>query len=84
MSEFDFLLTSSTATGAFAADTYGPAEIGGQLLPPSAWVPFWPWQTSLDCRLPRFRLALPQMVVLSAFRSWGVIWTIGECFPCLR
>ncbi len=40
MSEFDFLLTPSTATGAFAADTYGPAEIGGQLLPPSAWVPF--------------------------------------------
>ncbi|MBN7822522.1 amidase [Bowmanella yangjiangensis] len=40
MGEFDFLLTPSTATGAFAADTYGPAEIAGRSLPPSAWVPF--------------------------------------------
>ncbi|MBA4010977.1 MAG: amidase [Phenylobacterium sp.] len=40
MGEFDFLLTPSTATGAFAADTYGPVEIAGRSLPPSAWVPF--------------------------------------------
>ena len=40
MGEFDFLLTPSTATGAFPVDTYGPAEIAGHALPPSAWVPF--------------------------------------------
>ena len=40
MGKFDFLLTPTTAIAAFAADTYGPAEIAGQSLPPSAWVPF--------------------------------------------
>ncbi len=40
MDQFDFLLTPATATAAFAVDTYGPAEIAGRPLPPSAWVPF--------------------------------------------
>lgn len=40
MGEFDFLLTPTTATAAFPIDTYGPAEIAGRSLPPSAWVPF--------------------------------------------
>lgn len=40
MDDFDFLLTPATATAAFPIDTYGPAEIAGRSLPPSAWVPF--------------------------------------------
>ena len=40
MADFDFLLTPTTATAAFPVDTYGPAEIAGHALPPSAWVPF--------------------------------------------
>jgi len=40
MADFDFLLTPATATAAFPVDTYGPAEIAGHALPPSAWVPF--------------------------------------------
>ncbi|MGL5027681.1 MAG: amidase [Shewanella oncorhynchi] len=40
MQEFDFLITPTTASAAFAIDTYGPSTIAGQELPPSAWVPF--------------------------------------------
>lgn len=40
MNEFDFLLTPTTSTAAFPVDTYGPAEILGRPIPPSAWVPF--------------------------------------------
>ena len=40
MADFDFLLMPTTATAAFPVDAYGPAEIAGHSLPPSAWVPF--------------------------------------------
>lgn len=40
MDKFDFLITPTTASAAFPIDTYGPMEIAGIALPPSAWVPF--------------------------------------------
>lgn len=40
MKDFDFLITPTTATAAFPINSFGPSHIAGQLLPPSAWVPF--------------------------------------------
>lgn len=40
MSEYDFLITPTTATAAFPINSFGPSHIAGQILPPSAWVPF--------------------------------------------
>jgi aspartyl-tRNA(Asn)/glutamyl-tRNA(Gln) amidotransferase subunit A len=40
MTEFDFLLTPTTAAAAFPVGRDGPAEIDGVPVPPSAWTPF--------------------------------------------
>ncbi|HGM5455165.1 TPA: amidase [Serratia marcescens] len=40
MSDYDYLITPTTATAAFPINSFGPSHIAGKLLPPSAWVPF--------------------------------------------
>jgi len=37
---FDFLLTPTTATPAFAIDVFGPSHIDGRPVPPTAWIAF--------------------------------------------
>jgi aspartyl-tRNA(Asn)/glutamyl-tRNA(Gln) amidotransferase subunit A len=40
MERFDFLLTPTTAAPAFPVDQFGPDHIGGQAVPPTAWIAF--------------------------------------------
>ncbi len=40
MSQHDFLLTPTTGTPAFAIDQFGPTQIDGREVPPTAWIAF--------------------------------------------